>query len=76
MSDEAMKMALAKQLTIALLNLGAPVELLCIVGSYGDTQTDSDILEMLEQYNERGTRMEEIIAPAFIWSPKEVRNDN
>lgn len=76
MSDESMKMALAKQLTIALQNLGAPVELLCIVGSYGDTQTDADILEMLEQYNERGTSMEEIIAPAFIWSPKEARNDN
>lgn len=76
MSDEAMKMALAKQLTIALQNLGAPVELLCIVGSYGDTQTDADILEMLEQYNERGTSMEEIISPAFIWSPKEARSDN
>ncbi|SAH65991.1 hypothetical protein [Enterobacter bugandensis] len=69
MSDEAMKMALAKQLTIALQNLGAPVELLCIVGSYGDTQTDSDILEMLEQHNERGTSMEAIIAPEFIWKP-------
>lgn len=69
MSDESMKMAFANQLTIALLNLGAPVELLCIVGSYGDTQTDSDILEMLEQYNERGTSMEEIIAPAFTWKP-------
>jgi len=69
MSSEAMKMALAKQLTIALQNLGAPVELLCIVGSYGDTQTDSDILEMLEQYNERGTSMEVIIAPEFIWKP-------
>ncbi|EOH0528106.1 hypothetical protein ACLMVZ_002761 [Klebsiella aerogenes] len=76
MSDEAMKMALAKQLTIALQNLGAPVELLCIVGSYGDTQTDAEILEMLEQYNERGTSMEEIIAPAFIWSPKEAKHDN
>ncbi|EKD2464174.1 hypothetical protein OQ939_002349 [Escherichia coli] len=69
MSSEAMKMALAKQLTIALQNLGAPVELLCIVGSYGDTQADSDILEMLEQYNERGTSMEVIIAPEFIWKP-------
>lgn len=69
MSNEAMKMALAKQLTISLKNLGAPVELLCIIGSYGDTQTDSDILEALEQYNERGTSMEVIIAPEFIWKP-------
>ncbi|WP_220711550.1 hypothetical protein [Citrobacter freundii] len=71
MSNEVMKMALANQLTIALQNLGAPVELLCIVGSYGDTQTDSDILEMLEQYNERGTCMDVIIAPEFIWKPKQ-----
>lgn len=70
MTDEAMKMALAKQLTIALQNLGATVELLCIVGSYGDTQTDSDILEMLEQHNERGTCMDVIIAPEFSWKPK------
>lgn len=70
MTDEAMKMALAKQLTIALQNLGAPVELLCIVGSYGDTQTDSDILEMLEQHNERGTCMDVIIAPEFTWKQK------
>lgn len=75
MSNEAMKMALAKQLTIALQNLGAPVELLCIVGSYGDTQADADVLEMLEQYNDRGTCMEEIIAPAFAWSPKEAKHD-
>ena len=70
MTVEAMKMALAKQLTIALQNLGGPVELLCIVGSYGDTQTDSDILEALEQYNERGSSMEVIIAPEFTWKPK------
>ena len=70
MSDETMKMALAKQLTIAMQNLGAPVELLCIVGSYGDTQTDSDILEMLEQHNERGTCMDVIISPEFTWKPR------
>ncbi|HGW3055152.1 TPA: hypothetical protein ACNP97_003453 [Klebsiella pneumoniae] len=69
MSNEAMKMALAKQLTIALQNLGAPVELLCIVGSYGDTQTDADTLEMLEQYNDRVTCMDVIIAPEFTWKP-------
>lgn len=75
MSNDAMKMALGKQLTIAMQNLGAPIELLCIVGSYGDTQTDTDVIEMLEQYNNRGSCMEEIIAPAFIWSPKEASHD-
>lgn len=61
MSNETMKMALAKQLTISLQNLGAPVELLCIVGSYGDTQIDSDVLEMLEQYNVNGTCIHSLI---------------
>ncbi|HBL6038407.1 hypothetical protein EKN44_19150 [Enterobacter hormaechei] len=61
MSNEAMKMALAKQLTIALQNLGAPVELLCIVGSYGDTQIDSDVLEMLEKYNSNGSCIHSLI---------------
>lgn len=61
MSNETMKMALAKQLTISLQNLGAPVELLCIVGSYGDTQIDSDALEMLEQYNANGTSIHSLI---------------
>lgn len=69
MRSEAMKMALAKQLNIALQNLNAPVELLFIVGSYGDTQIDSDVLEALEQYNERETCMEVIIAPEFTWKP-------
>ncbi|HFU4540578.1 TPA: hypothetical protein ACGPBT_002861 [Klebsiella variicola] len=64
-----MKMAFAKELTISLQNLGAPVELLCIVGSYGDTQTDSDVIEMLEQYNDRGSCMDVIIAPEFTWRP-------
>ncbi|MDF3570877.1 MULTISPECIES: hypothetical protein [Enterobacter cloacae complex] len=71
MSNEEMKMALAKQLIIALQNLNAPLELLCVVGSYGDTQTDSDILEMLEQYNERGTCMDLIISPAYTWKPNQ-----
>lgn len=61
MSNETMKMALAKQLTISLQNLDAPVELLCIVGSYGDTQIDSDVLEMLEQYNANGTSIHSLI---------------
>jgi len=69
MSDEAMKMKIAKQLTITLQRLGASIELLCIVGSYGDTQTDADTLDSLEQYNERGTCMEQIIAPAYEWKP-------
>lgn len=69
MKEEQMKMALAKQLTIALQNLGAPVELLCIVGSYGDTQDDECVLDALEQYNEIGSCMKVIIAPTYRWQP-------
>ena len=70
MSDsERMKMSLAKQLTIALKNLGAPTELLFVLGSYGDTQSDEDILEMLEQYNDRGTYVHEVIEPAYTRKP-------
>lgn len=69
MKEEQMKMALAKQLTIALQNIGAPVELLCIVGSYGDTQDDECVLDALEQYNEIGSCMDVIIAPAYTWQP-------
>ncbi|MCW2477727.1 hypothetical protein [Candidatus Symbiopectobacterium sp. NZEC135] len=68
MTDE-MKMKLAKQLTIAMHAIGAPVELLCIVGSLGDTQSDEDVLESLEQFNERGTCMDEIISHPFTWTP-------
>jgi hypothetical protein len=67
---DAMKMKLSRQLNIALQNLNADIELLCIVGSYGDTQSDEDILECLEQYNERGTCMQEIICPSYKWEPK------
>lgn len=61
MSNEPMKMEIARQLTIALHELGAPAELLFIVGSYGDTQIDSDVLEMLEQYNRNGTCIHSMI---------------
>jgi len=76
MSDsERMKMQIAKQLTITLRNLGAPAELLFLIGSYGDTQTDEDILEMLEQFNERGTYVHEVIAPAYTWTPTIGKGD-
>lgn len=67
--SDCMKMKIAKQLTITLQNMGAPSDLLFLVGSYGDTQEDADILEMLEQYNERGTYVHEVIAPAYTWKP-------
>jgi hypothetical protein len=60
MTDEQYK--IIGQINIALEKLGAPIELLCLVGSFGQTQEDCDVLEMLEQYNECGTYMAEVIA--------------
>lgn len=50
------------QINIAIQKLGGDIELLCLVGSFGDTQEDDDVLEMLTQYNECGTYMQETIA--------------
>lgn len=69
----AMKIKIAKQLVISLQNLGAPTDLLFLIGSYGDTQSDEDILEMLEQFNERGTYVHEVIEPAYHWKPTEYK---
>jgi len=35
------------QINLALEKLGAPVELLCLVGSFGQSQEDCDVLEMI-----------------------------
>ena len=51
-----------RQMYIAIEKLGGDVELLCLVGSFGQTQTDSDVLEMITEYNLNGTYMSEIIA--------------
>ena len=61
MSNEPMKIEIARQVTFALQELGARAELLFIVGSYGGTQIDSDVLEMLEQYNRNGTCIHSMI---------------
>ncbi len=58
-----------KQIVLALQKLGADIELLCIVGSYHETQSDSDILEMLEQYNANGSCVHSFIAPQVIFTP-------
>lgn len=37
------------------------VELLCVVGSYGDTLEDEEVLEFLQQYNDTGSCVDRII---------------
>jgi hypothetical protein len=45
---------IAKELYIAMERLGAKPSLLSIVGSYGDTLDDAEILALLRQYNATG----------------------
>jgi hypothetical protein len=42
------------QLYIALENIEAPAELLGILGCWGDDLSDSDVLAMLQVWNETG----------------------
>lgn len=42
---------IVQQLGIAIAHLGGKSDLLCIVGSLGDTLPESQILEMLEEWN-------------------------
>lgn len=49
------------QMYKAFENLGADMDILSLVGSFGDTLPDDEILEMFEQYNKTGSYMSEII---------------
>jgi hypothetical protein len=49
------------QIYIAVDRLGASIELLCLIGSFGDTLDDSEVLEMMHQYNKDGSYINEII---------------
>jgi hypothetical protein len=42
---------IAREIYTALERLAADPELLAIVGSWGDTLADADVLRMLEEYN-------------------------
>jgi len=53
---------IAKQIYIAAENCGASVDLLCILGSFRDTLYDSEILDLLKDYNGGKTIMVEASA--------------
>ena len=46
--------AIVQQICVALAKLDSPIELLAIVGSWGDTQDDTETLANLKSFNERG----------------------
>lgn len=45
---------IAREISIALTRLDADVDLLAVVGSYGDTLDDAEVLELLTDYNKTG----------------------
>jgi hypothetical protein len=47
------KQKIAKELYQAINTLGGSGQLLSIVGSYGDTLEDDDVLAMLRQWNDQ-----------------------
>lgn len=51
---------LISEINKALESLGAPMGLLCAVGSIGDTLTDDEVLEMLRAYNTGEDMMKEV----------------
>lgn len=54
-----MKGDIAYQVYVAMKDLDAPPDLLSIIGSYGDTLDDAEILQLLKAYNETGKVLHE-----------------
>lgn len=50
-AEDEMKAAIAAELVEALRKLGAKSDLLGLVGSYGDSQSDERVLEALRRWN-------------------------
>jgi hypothetical protein len=55
MSDNNVKADIAKEIYRALDDLCADPQLLSIVGSYGETLTDEEVLAYLKAFNETGS---------------------
>lgn len=53
------KAAIASELYGAFERLNAPPDLLSIIGSYGDTLEDSEVLQLLKEWNATGKILHE-----------------
>jgi hypothetical protein len=60
-ADDERKAAIAREIYRAMEKLGAPMQLLSLIGSYGDTLDDEHVLAYLRSYNETGTYWRSII---------------
>jgi len=56
------QLKIISQIYKAFEKLGAESDILAMVGSWGDTLPDDEILEMFRQHNKTGTIWKEIIA--------------
>lgn len=54
MSYDPIKSDIAYQIYVAMKDLNAPPELLSIIGSYGDSLSDEQVLRYLRDWNETG----------------------
>lgn len=55
-------MEIIHQIYLLVESLGGGCEELSLIGSFGDTQSDDDVLTMLKQHNKNGTYMAGIIS--------------
>ncbi|WP_394887512.1 hypothetical protein ACG873_21730 [Mesorhizobium sp. AaZ16] len=62
--DDSTKRAIVNEIYFALSKLGAPDELLAIVGSWGDTVDDAGTLDNLRAFNRNGTMFSKEICRA------------
>jgi hypothetical protein len=53
--------AIISQIYVAVERMGGNSELLALIGSWGDTLPDEEILECLQMYNERGTYKSKVL---------------
>lgn len=51
MTDDTIKAKIAHELYEAVRKMDPKSDLLCIIGSYGDSINDEDVLERLRQWN-------------------------
>ena len=70
--EEQINLDIMANIYKALESLHAPFELLALVGSYGDTLDNNEILEMLIEFNETGEFGETIIS--VFDTPEDRRN--
>jgi hypothetical protein len=61
LDGDQMNLAIGRELYLAIQKLGVPPALLALIGSYGATLDDGDVLTYLRAYNDTGTYWQRIV---------------